>query len=113
MTVQFIRTTHENGRWRSFSAEAAQFWQQHGAVIGTLLRPETPLTFEELQIAIDEYASEHVADGPHAEQNRGYVAWVLVHLLKYGLCTAVDAPPPPPEGELNWPAVYPQLAEAG
>ena len=94
MQVQFIRTTHdENGRWRSFSSTAVIFWQQHCCVIGEQLRPEHPLPFSQLLIGCNEYADEHISDGEHPERNRGYVAWVLVHLLQYGMVAI--APPSP------------------
>lgn len=112
MSVQFIRTTHENGRFRHFSPEALSFWQQHGGVIGAVLRPETSLTFPELIVACREYAFEHITDGPHPETISGYVAWVLVHLMHYGMVATVQVPPPAPTGQgFNWLAVYPHLAE--
>lgn len=112
MTVQFIRITHENGRFRHFSSEALSFWQQHGGVIGAVLRPETPLTFPELIIACGEYAFEHITDGPHPEIISGYVAWVLVHLMHYDMVATVQPPPPVPTTPgFNWLAVYPHLAE--
>ena len=48
--MQFLRATQTNGRFdphsdgRSLplSPEAFAFWQEHGAVIANLLRPETP-----------------------------------------------------------------------
>jgi hypothetical protein len=33
-SVGFIRTTHENGRHCDFSAEALQFWQAQGEMVG-------------------------------------------------------------------------------
>lgn len=112
MSVQFIRTTHENGRFRHFSPEALSFWQQHGSVIGAVLRPETSLTFPELIVACREYAFEHITDGPHPETISGYVAWVLVHLMHYDMVSTVQPPPPAPIGQsFNWLAVYPHLAE--
>jgi hypothetical protein len=113
MTVQFIRTTHRNGRWLPFTPTAQAFWQQHGAVIGSLLRPEQPLTVAEIREACDEYVLEHIEDGPHPEANFGYVTWVLVHLLHFGLASAVPAPPTPPSVPitgLDWTAVYPTIA---
>ena len=114
MTVQFIRTTHENGRFRLYPPEALTFWQQHGAVIGSVLRPEIPLTFPELIAACREYAFEHLTDGPHPEVISGYVAWVLVHLMHYGMVSTdipYAEPTPPPVQGFNWLAVYPHLAE--
>ena len=112
MSVQFIRTTHENGRFRPYPPEAISFWQQHGGVIGTVLRHETPLTFPELITACCEYAFEHITDGPHPETISGYVAWVLVHLMHYDMVATVQPPPPAPIAQgFNWLAVYPHLAE--
>jgi hypothetical protein len=110
MTTQFIRATHKNGRFQPFSPEAVTFWQQHGSVIGAILRAETPLTFPQLLIACREYAIEHISDGPQPELLPSYVAWVLVHLIHFGMVKAADAPPTPPRQGLNWTAVYPQLA---
>jgi len=114
MTVQFqfIRTTHENGCFRSFSPEALTFWQQHGSVVGAVLRPETPLTFAQILTSCREYAIDHLADGPQPELVPGYVAWVLVHLIHYGLAATVPAVPTPSIRKLNWTAVYPAAAEA-
>jgi hypothetical protein len=111
MTVQFIRNTHENGRFRHFSPEALSFCRQHGSVIGAVLRPETPLTFPELIVACHEYAFEYITDGPHPETISGYVAWVLVHLMHYGMVATVQDSPAPPAPGFNWLAVYPHLAE--
>lgn len=111
MTVQFIRTTHENGRFRHYPPEALNFWQQHGSVIGSVLRPETPLTFPELITACQEYTFEHISDGPQPETISGYVAWVLVHLMHYGMVATVQVPSAPPKSGFNWLAVYPALAE--
>ena len=111
-SVQFIRTTHdENGRWRSFSPAATTFWQEHGGVIGIQLRPEQPLSFAQLLIGCNEYADEHITDGDHPERNRGYVAWVLVHLLQWGMAAIAPAPTQPTTG-LDWAAVYSQMARA-
>lgn len=110
MTVQFIRNTHENGRFRHFSPEALSFWQQHGSVIGAVLRPETSLTFPELITACREYAFEHITDGSHPETISGYVAWVLVHLMDYDMVSTVAPAPSAPVQGLNWLSVYPQLA---
>ena len=112
MTAQFIRTTHdENGRWRSFPPTAVAFWQQHGGVIGEQLRPEQPLPFGQLLIGCNEYADEHITDGDHPERNRGYVAWVLVHLLQYGMvATTPHSAPASLVSGLDWEAVYPPIA---
>lgn len=103
--TRFIRTTHENGRWRHFPPEARHFWRLHGGLILSLLRPETALTFAELLQACRDYASEHLADGC-PEQNGGYVAWVLVHLIRFGMVTAVP-PRPTLLHELDWQAIWP------
>jgi hypothetical protein len=57
-------------------------------------------------------ALDHLADGPQPELVPGYVAWVLVHLVGYGLAATIPASPAPPIRKLNWTAVYPAAAEA-
>jgi hypothetical protein len=111
MTTQFIRTTHVNGRFQPFCSEAITFWQQHGSVIGDILRSETPLTFPQLLLACREYAIEHITEGPQPELLSSYVAWVLVHLIHFGMVETLSVPPAPPTQRLNWTAVYPQLAD--
>lgn len=34
--TRFIRTTHQNGQFRSFLPEAIQFWGEHGAKVGVI-----------------------------------------------------------------------------
>jgi len=110
-SVQFIRTTHDqNGRWHPFPPAATAFWQQHGGVIGIQLRPEQPLSFAQLLIGCNEYADEHITDGIHPERNRGYVAWVLVHLLQLGMAAITTPSPIQPLTGLDWEAVYPPIA---
>jgi len=112
-SVQFIRTTHDqNGRWHPFPPAATAFWQQHGGVIGIQLRPEQPLSFAQLLVGCNEYADEYITDGNHPERNRGYVAWVLVHLLQWGMAAITTPSPTPPTTGLDWEAVYPQIAHA-
>ena len=65
--MQFLRATQTNGRFdphsdgRSLplSPEAFAFWQEHGAVIANLLRPETPLPLSAVVVAYAEYQLEH------------------------------------------------------
>jgi hypothetical protein len=49
--VKFIRSTHENGRFRPFSTEAYQFWLDHGWIVGEVLRPEQGMDFSEIVAA--------------------------------------------------------------
>ena len=110
-SVQFIRTTHDqNGRWLTFPPAATVFWQQHGGVIGIQLRHEQPLTLAQLLIGCNEYADEHITDGDHPERQRGYVAWVLVHLLQWGMAATATPSRSQPVMGLNWEVVYPPVA---
>ncbi len=43
--TRFIRTTHNNGQFRSFPPEAIHFWREQGVIVGEVLRPECALTF--------------------------------------------------------------------
>ena len=87
--VKFIRTTHENGRFRSFSPEAWQFWWDHGALIGDVLRTESPLTLAEIVIASREYALEYPESGSYTRLTEEYVAWCLLKLCEVGMAAAV------------------------
>ncbi len=49
--TRFIRTTHNNGQFRSFPPEAIHFWREQGVIVGEVLRPECALTFAELAAA--------------------------------------------------------------
>lgn len=106
MTTHFLLTLPANGRWRHFSPEASAFWQIHGGLIGRVMSPATPLTFAGLLAACERYAAECPENSPYPEQNQGYLAWVLVHLLHYGLAVTVPARPATGAG-LDWTAVYP------
>ncbi|MCL4266088.1 MAG: hypothetical protein KJ069_22960 [Anaerolineae bacterium] len=99
MTMQFIRSTHENGRFRHFPPEANRFWRRYGSVVGGLLRLESPLSFADLMTHCREYALEQAEPVPIPELHESYVAWVLIHLIEYGMVTAVPQqyPPTPPE----------------
>lgn len=83
--VMFIRTTHLDGRCRSFPPEAWRFWQEHGAAIGEVLRLESPLTFAEIVTASREYAHEYPESGLFLTLEEEYVAWCLIRLLEYGM----------------------------
>lgn len=92
--IRFIRTTHHHGRPRSFPVEARQFWQEHGAIVGEVLRPETPLTFAEVVTATREYALETPENGLYWTLTEEQIAWCLLKLLEHGLA-AVHPPSSP------------------
>jgi hypothetical protein len=86
----FIRNTHDrNGRARPLSPEAWQFWQLQGGVVGSVLRPETPLPLSVIVEACLELAEEQADSGPHPEENEQYVAWCLLKLVEHGLAAIV------------------------
>lgn len=87
--VKFIRTTHENGRFRSFSSEAIRFWREHGATVGEVLRAEAALPFAEVVAASREYVFECPESGLYQTLDEAYVAWCLVKLLEYGMASIV------------------------
>ena len=99
--MQFLRATqangrfdpHSDGRFHPLSPEAFAFWQEHGAVIANLLRPETPLPLSDIVQAYAEYQLEHPEGGVGADADAGadevYVAWALLKLVGYGLAQAV------------------------
>lgn len=88
--LKFIRTTHDgNGRCRSFSPDAWQFWWDHGALIGDILRVETPLTLAEIVTACREYALEYPESGSYANLTEEYVVWCLLKLCEVGMAAAV------------------------
>ena len=101
--MQFLRATQTNGRFdphsdgRSLplSPEAFAFWQEHGAVIANLLRPETPLPLSAVVEAYAEYQLEHPEGGVDVGADAGadvdevYVAWALLKLVSYGLAQVV------------------------
>jgi hypothetical protein len=92
--VMFIRTTHADGRCRSFSSGAWQFWYGHGAIVGEVLRIETSLTFTEVVTASREYALEYPESGPHLAFDEVYIAWCLIKLLEYSMVGIVAKPWP-------------------
>lgn len=84
--LKFIRTTHDNnGRCRSFSPEAWQFWWEHGAIVGEALRPKTPLTLAEIVTASREYALEGQESGLSQILDEERIAWCLIKLLQYDM----------------------------
>jgi hypothetical protein len=93
--MQFIRSTHDDGRFRHFPPEANRFWRRYATVVGAVLPLESPLSFAELMIACREYALEYAEASPLPELHESYVTWVLIHLIEYGMVTAVDVPPTP------------------
>ncbi len=55
MTItRFIRTTHENGAFRSFPSEALEFWRTQGVIVGDVIRSECAMTFAEIAAACQE-----------------------------------------------------------
>jgi len=93
--VMFVRTTHEDGRCRPFPPEAWGFWREHGATVGEVLRPETPLTFAEVVVASQEHALEYPESGLFLTLDEEHVAWCLVKLLEYGMAGVVAEPVSP------------------
>lgn len=88
--LKFIRTTHDgNGRCRSFPPEAWQFWWDHGALIGDVLRAESPLILAEIVTASREYALEYPESGSYSALTEEYVAWCLLKLCEVGMAAAV------------------------
>ena len=101
--MQFLRVTQTNGRFDThsdgrslpLSTEAFTFWQEHGAVIANLLRPETPLPLSAVVEAYAEYQLEHPEGGVDVGADAGadvdevYVAWALLKLVSYGLAQVV------------------------
>jgi hypothetical protein len=85
--IQFIRVTHHEGYHRSFSAEAMQFWREHGAIVGEILRAECPMTFSEIVVACQESALEYPEVVPALPLDEAYLAWCLIRLLEYGMVT--------------------------
>jgi hypothetical protein len=88
-TTRFIRTTHQDGQFRSFPSEALQFWREHGSFVGEVLRPECALTLAELAAACQEQTLEQSLPGTLLPLDEQYLAWVLVRLLEYGLAETV------------------------
>ena len=87
--VKFIRTTHEDGRCRPFPPEAWEFWREHGAAVGEVLRAETPMTFAEIVVASREYALEYPEPGLCQSVDEAYIAWCLIKLLEFGMADVV------------------------
>lgn len=90
--VMFVQTTHVDGRCRPFPPEAWEFWREHGAAIGEVLRLETPLTFAEIVTASREYALEYPETGLFLTLDEEHVAWCLIRLLEYGMAGVVSEP---------------------
>jgi hypothetical protein len=87
--IRFIRTTHSNGRFRSFIPEAMRFWNGHGAIVGETLRQECPLTFAELVTACQEYVLEDPRPGLLPFLDEAHIAWCLIGLLEFGMAGPV------------------------
>jgi hypothetical protein len=63
-------------RWANGSQVSDwQFWREHGAAVGEVLRAESPLTLTEIMIASHDYALEYPESGVHAALPEVYVAW--------------------------------------
>jgi len=93
MTItRFIRTTHENGTFRSFPPEVLEFWRMQGAIVGDVIRSECGMTFAEIAAACQEQALEHPEEHRFLPLDEGYVAWVLVKLLEYGMVGVIAGP---------------------
>lgn len=90
--VKFVRTTHEDGRCRSFPPEAWEFWREHGTAVGEVLRLETPLTFAEIVTVSREVALEYPESGLFLTLDKEHVAWCLIKLLEYGMAGVVAEP---------------------
>lgn len=84
-STRFIRTTHENGTFRSFPPEALEFWRTQGVIVGETLRPECAMTFPEIAAACQEIALEYPEDQKLLPLDEMYIAWILVRLLEYGM----------------------------
>lgn len=87
--VTFVRTTHEDGRWRPFPPDACLFWREHGAVVGENLRAGTPLTFAEVVTASREYAFEYMEPDLVLKLDEAYIAWCLIKLLEHDMAGVV------------------------
>jgi hypothetical protein len=86
----FIRNTHDrNGRVRVLTPAAWQFWQEHGHMVGSALRLETPLPLPAIVEACLELAEEQADCGPFPEENEQYVAWCLLKLVEHDLAAIV------------------------
>ncbi len=84
-----------DGRCQPFPAEAWEFWRKHGAVVGEVLRLETPLTFAEIATVSREVALEYPESGLFLSLDEEYVAWCLIRLLEYGMAGVVAEPVSP------------------
>ena len=93
--VKFIRSTHENGRFRPFPTEAYQFWRDHGWVVGEVLRLETGMAFSEIVLASQEYLLDHPESQVLLPVSEAYLAWCLIKLLECGMAGVVAKPVSP------------------
>lgn len=84
-STRFIRTTHENGTFRSFPPEALEFWRTQGVIVGDVIRSECAMTFAEIAAACQEAALDAPQDHTHLPLDESYLAWVLVRLVEYGM----------------------------
>lgn len=90
--VTFIRSTHDNGRFRPYPTEAYQFWAEHGWLVGEVLRQEQGMRFEEIVQACSELLNEHPEREPNVVSEK-HIAWCLVKLLEFGMATIVKTTP--------------------
>ena len=89
---KFIRTTHENSRFRPYSIEAYQFWADHGWLVGEVLRQEQGMRFEEIVQASTELLHEHPEIEP-IKISEKHLAWCLVKLLEFGMAATIKIIP--------------------
>ena len=92
-TVKFIRITQQNGRHQPLTPAAQRFWQGIGGLVGTILRPETPLTFTEIGTAYADYTAEDPDIAPFPFVDVPLIAWALLRLVELDLAAIVIEPP--------------------
>lgn len=84
----FIRSTHENGRFRPYPRKAYQFWSEHGWLVGEVLRQEQGMNFEEIMKACLELLQEHTQKAP-IKINEKHIAWCLIKLIEFDMATII------------------------
>ena len=88
--IAFIRSTHEDGRFRPYPTEAYQFWAEHGWLVGEVLRQEQGMCLAEIVHACTELLAEHPERVPNQVSEK-HIAWCLVKLLEFGMAAIVQA----------------------
>ncbi len=81
-SIRIIRTTHENGQFRSFAPEAHPFWREQGVTVGEVLRPECALTFAELAAACQRHTPQQISPATLLPPGETWLAWGLVTWLE-------------------------------